>query len=94
MTAVVKKYGRWNESCNWQLESKKEKELPEENYNGIGDLLPRSALAFCRSSPMNRSWVFFVVLRTQFMPTVFSTGTEVFLCYCLWFDSITSLTTD
>lgn len=37
MIAIVKKYGRWNESCNWQLESRKELELSEEAYMGLGE---------------------------------------------------------
>ena len=30
MTLVIKKYGRWDESCDWQFESMKEKEVDKE----------------------------------------------------------------
>ena len=33
MTVKVKKYGRWSEAGNWQLESITEKELSEDAYN-------------------------------------------------------------
>lgn len=33
MKVVVKKYGRWDDTCNWQLESVKFKEVPDAIYN-------------------------------------------------------------
>lgn len=32
MTIIVKKYGRWNESANWQLEIRKEKDIDEDAF--------------------------------------------------------------
>lgn len=33
MKVVVKKYGRWDDSCYWQLETVKFKDVPDEIYN-------------------------------------------------------------
>lgn len=38
MTVVVKKYGRWNEDCNWQLESRSVKEVPMDSLKDIADV--------------------------------------------------------
>lgn len=35
MIAIIKKYGRWNEASNWQLESRTEKEMPQEAYSNF-----------------------------------------------------------
>lgn len=32
MTLVIKKYGRWNERSNWQLESRKEKIIDDDMF--------------------------------------------------------------
>ena len=37
MTIVVKKYGRWDESCNWQLDSSTEKEMTEESFRQFAE---------------------------------------------------------
>lgn len=38
MKITVKKYGRWSENGNWQLESRKEKEISEEAYNDFKEV--------------------------------------------------------
>ena len=35
MKVKVEKYGRWDESCNWQRESTVEKDLPEDVVNSL-----------------------------------------------------------
>ena len=32
MKLIIKKYGRWNDSSNWQLENRKEKEMNEDMF--------------------------------------------------------------
>lgn len=34
---LVKKYGRWNEDCNWQLEGVREKEVSKEVFNDFAE---------------------------------------------------------
>lgn len=35
MKFLVKKYGRWNEDCNWQCEEEKEMTVTEEQFNNF-----------------------------------------------------------
>lgn len=35
MTVVIDKYGRWGELSNWQLESRKEKQMDEAEFKEI-----------------------------------------------------------
>ena len=37
MRIVVKKYGRWDETCNWQLEGRAEKDMSEDDFNTFAE---------------------------------------------------------